>query len=780
MQHNSKNQFSIVGKSIPVKDAKEKVSGSIQYGVDFEVPGMVYGKILRSDYPHAIIKKIDATKAEALPGVLGVVTHEDAPDRDWFGVWLNYIGHIFDGKARFVGDEIAAVAATSEEIAADALELIEVEYEPLPAVFDPEEAMAEGAPQIHSRKNARTPNVWEWGDLAQGEKESDFIVEEDVKFGSQQYAPIGRNAAIAKWDGDRVTLWTSTQTPSELQDGVAEGFGIDHSKVRIIALPSGCSFGQWWTNNFMMVTTLLAKKVKRPVKIELTNDECMAFVKRRHKERCRARMGCTRDGRIAFIDVYHIFDNGGYGFKVEVGYFNIDQWGGKAPHGRYVCQGVSTNLVTAGCMRGVGDVTMGSVVERLADRLAGKVEIDPVQFRIMNQIKPGDPLRQRWASNYVKGDRTAYRKLIPEELKDVWPELFQLSTGSTEEILKKGSKTFGWQEKWKGWGKPYHVDGSKRRAIGVGTGIHICGEEMEGNISAVVRVFKDGSAKLFCSIGRHGTGAETTQSQIAAEALGIDVDKIGIETGDSDSCPWSRGSIASTTTFRTGYATWSACMDAKNQILAIAGRDLFELDPSQLDIKDGMVFAPQNPEKKISLTDVIMHFRGEALSPSDSITGRSALPMPPSTAFARHFAAHFAEVEVDVDTGQVKLIDYLATQDSGTVINPKVFENQIIGGAIVGAGFALSEVLVMDDNGKILNPNLTDYKVPRFVDFPVESKTLFHESYEPSGPFGAKSAGEAPIAAAPPAVAQAVYNAIGVWVDVPMTPEKVLMALGKI
>jgi len=314
----------------------------------------------------------------------------------------------------------------------------------------------------------------------------------------------------------------------------------------------------------------------------------------------------------------------------------------------------------------------------------------------------------------------------------------------------------------------------------VGTGIHICGEEMEGNTSAVVRVYKDGSAKLFCSVGRHGTGAETTQSQIAAEALGIPVDRIQVETGDSDACPWSRGSIASTTCFRTGYATWSACQDAKRQILAIAGRDIFAIDPAQLDIKAGKVFSRQNPRKKVPVADVVMHFRAEALSPSDSITGRSSLPMPPSTAFARHFAAHFAEVEVDTETGQIKLLDYLAAQDSGTVVNPKVLENQIIGGAIVGAGFALSEVLVFDDNGRILNSNLTDYKVPRFVDFPVEAKTLFHESYEPSGPFGAKSAGEAPIAAAPPAVCQAVYNAIGVWVDVPMTPEKVLRALGRI
>jgi len=771
--------FTIVGKGIPVKDAREKVTGNLKYAVDFELQGMVYGKILRSPHPHANITRIDTTNAEALPGVVGIVTHEDSPEQDWHGVWLNYQGRILDSRARFVGDEIAAVAASSEKIALEALDLIEVEYELLPAVFDSEDAMKEGAPQVQEEGNAREPNVYEWGDIKQGEKESDYVVEVDIKFGSQHYAPVGRNATIAEWKGDRVTVWTATQTPSELQDGIAGGFGIPRSKVRVIGLPSGSSMGMWWSNNFMLVAALLAKKARKPVKIELDYDECMATVKRRHKERTRGRMGCTKDGKVTFIDVYHIMDNGGYGFKIEVGYFNIDQWGGKSPHGRYECQGVSTNLVTAGCMRAVGDVTMGSAVERLADMLAEKVNMDPVEFRIKNQIKPGDPLRQTWARTYLRHNEKEYKELLPDELRDKWPKLFYLSTGSTKEILKMGAEEIGWKDKWIGWGKPYHVEGPKRRAVGVGTGIHISGEEMEGNTSAIVRIYKDGSAKLFVSIGRHGTGSETTQAQIASETLGIPINKVEVEAGDTDSSPWSRGSIASTTTFRTGFATWSACLDAKRQLLELAAREFFEVDASDLDVTEGCVISESKPDLKVPIPDVIMQFRAEALGPTDSITGRSYLPMPPSTAYSRHFAAHFVDLEVDTDTGEIKLLDYVAGQDSGTVINPKVLENQIIGGGILGAGFALYEVLKFDDTGKILNPNLTDYKLLRFGDFPVQPRMLFHESYEPTGPFGAKSAGEAPSAAAPPAVCQAVYNAIGTWVDVPMTPERVLKALEK-
>ncbi len=776
---DKRTEFTIVGKGIPVKDAREKVAGSLKYAVDFELPGMLFGKILRSPHPHAVITKIDTTKAEAMPGVIGVVTYKDAPDWDWYGVWFNYIGHIMDNKVRFVGDEVAAVAATSDEIAKEALEHIEVEYDLLPAVFDPEEAMAEDAPQVHEVGNAREPNTYEWGDIKQGEKESDHVVEVDIKFGSQQYAPIGRNAAIAEWSDERVTLWTSTQTPSELQDGLASAFRMPTSKVRVIGMPSGSSMGLWWSNNFMMVAALLAKKVKKPVKIELDYEECMAGVKRRHIERTRGRMGCSRDGRIKFIDVYHIMDNGGYGFKIEVGYFNIDQWGGKSPHGRFECQGVSTNLLTAGCMRAVGDVTMGSAVERLADKLAIEVGMDPVEFRILNQIKPGDPLRQTWAKTYMRYEQEEYNKLLPEELKDKWPKLFHLSTGSTEEILKMGAAEIGWKDKWVGWGKPYQIDGPKRRAVGVGTGIHISGEEMEGNTSAVVRIYKDGSAKLFVSIGRHGSGGETTQAQIAAETLGIPIDLVEVETGDTDSSPWSRGSIASTTTFRTGFATWNACLDAKRQLLELAAREFYEGDASELDIVDGEVVSESEPLKKVSIHDVMMCFRSEALSPQDSITGRSYLPMPPSTAYSRHFAAHFVDLEVDTETGEIRLLDYVAGQDSGTVINPKILENQVIGGAILGAGFALYENLVFDNKGKILNPNLTDYKLLRIGDFPTEARTIFEESYEPTGPFGAKSAGEAPTAAPTPAMCQAVYNAIGVWVDVPMTPENVLRALNK-
>lgn len=774
-KNNSNKPLSVVGKSVPIKDAREKVTGSLKYAVDYKVPDMVYGKILRSPHAHAKIKGIDYRRAEALPGVLGVVCFQDAPDRDWNSCWFNYRGHILDDRARFVGDEVAAVAAINENIAEQAIKLIEVDYEVLPAVFDPEEALKPNAPQVRPEGNIREPYKVIWGDVDEGIRESDIVAEGSMKFESQQYAPIGRNACIAEWTGDKVTVWTSTQTPSECKSAVAEAFGIPSNKVRVIGLPSGCSFGIWWVNNFHMITVLLAKKIRRPVKIELSQEESFAAVKRRHLERSRGRIGCKKDGSIMAIEIKHVIDNGGYGFKHDVGCFSKELWG-KSLNGSYTVQGVSTNLVTAGCMRGVGDVTLASLIERLLDMAAVKLDLDPLEFRLKNHIRTGDLLKATYAENAAEG----HDGQTPAEWKDKWPRLFHLTSESLHECLIEGAEVFGWKKKWKGWGKPYKVAGPKRRAVGVATGTHCNGVEDQGNTSAIVRVHEDGSVTLCCSMGRQGQGSETTQAQIAAEALGVSLDQIEVEAGDTEVSPWNHGSIASNTAHRIGFQTKGASEDARRQILEIAARNYIKGEPEQLDIKDGVIYHKERPKQNMPLGELMSRLQPDSLTPP-RVIGRPTEDMPPSTTLSRHFAAHFVEVEVDTETGQIKLLDYVATQDSGTALNPKVLENQAIGGAICGSGFGLVESLVFDEKtGKIMNPNFLDYKVLRAPDFPTQPKVILCESNDPIGPYGAKGAGEAPIAAAIPAIAQAVYNAIGIWLDVPMTPERVLRGLGKI
>jgi xanthine dehydrogenase molybdenum-binding subunit len=774
-KNNSNISLAVVGKAVPITDAGEKVTGSLKYAVDYQVPGMVYGKILRSPHAHAKIKGIDYRRAEALPGVLGVVCFQDAPDRDWNSCWFNYRGHILDDRARFVGDEVAAVAAINENIAEQAIQLIEVDYEVLPAVFDPAEALKPDAPQVRSEGNAREPFIVNWGNVDEGIRESDIVAEGSMKFGSQQYAPIGRNACVAEWTGDKVTVWTSTQTPSECKSAVAEAMGIPMSKVRVIGLPSGCSFGIWWINNFQMMTILLAKKIRLPVKIELTQEESFATVKRRHLERSWGRIGCRKDGSIMAIEVKHVIDNGGYGFKHDVGCFSSELWG-KSHNGRFAVQGVSTNLVTAGCMRGVGDVTQAALIERLLDMAAVRLDLDPLEFRLKNHIRTGDLLKAIHA-DYAESGHDCQ---TPAEWKDKWPRLFHLTSEALHECLIEGAERFGWKKKWQGWGKPCEVAGPRRRAVGVATGIHCNGVEDEGNTSAIVRVHEDGSVTLCCSMGRQGQGSETTQAQIAAETLGISLDQIEVEAGDTEVSPWSHGSIASNTAHRIGFATKAAGEDARRQILEIAARHYIKGEPEQLDIRNGVIYHKERPKQTMSLGELMSRLQPDSLAPP-RIIGRPTEDMPPSTTLSRHFAAHFVEVEVDTETGQIKLLDYVATQDSGTALNPKVLENQVIGGAICGAGFALVESLVFDEQtGKIMNPNFLDYKVLRAPDFPAQPKVILCESNDPIGPYGAKGGGEAPIAASVPAISQAVYNAIGIWLDVPMTPEKVLRGLGKI
>lgn len=364
------------------------------------------------------------------------------------------------------------------------------------------------------------------------------------------------------------------------------------------------------------------------------------------------------------------------------------------------------------------------------------------------------------------------------------PPMFRLSSGGTHEILKRGAEAFRWRERFKGWGRPTLIEGSIRRGVGVGTGAHVCGVEFEGNSSAVVRLNSDGSAKVHASCGRQGQGSETTLSQIVAETLGISFEMVEAETGDTDSVPWSHGSLASNTMYRLGWGVREAALDARDQLLEIAARELFDrCAPAELEIVDDHVRRIGDATgADYSVGQVMMTLRTlDSLGPTSSITGRPRRLMPPATTFARHFAAHFVEVQVDVETGLVTLVDYLATQDSGTIMNPQVFKNQMIGGAIAGAGFALHEEMIFDDaTGAVRNGNLLDYKLLRAADFPINGDVLFSSTYDPVGPFGAKGGGEAPIVAPGPAIAQAVRNAIGVWVDMPMTPERVLRALGKV
>ncbi len=759
--------FSVVHKSVPLKDAHEKVTGHLQFPLDFAVPAMLYGRVLRSPHAHARIKRIDAGKAEALPGVKAVVTYKDAPEREWFGLWLNYRGRVMDDTARFVGDEVAAVAAIDERTAEKALDLIEVDYEVLPHVLEAEEAMAADAPQIRADGNVRNPAVVEWGDCEKGFAEADVVVENETRNYSQDQATMGRNAPIADWTQDKVTLWTGTTCPSELRDAVANLLDMAKSKVRIIALPTGPSLGKWWFNNIEMVAVLLARKAARPVKMMLTQKEVFADVKRRHAETTSGKMGVARDGTITSVHLEDVFENGAYGDKRDI-YQSIPDLWTRIHNAKFEMRGITTNLVTSGCMRGVGDLTMNFGMEILINKAAAALEMDPVEIRLKNAVLTGDPLRTQ---------RTLHALLAPDT---PMPEAFTISSAALDQCLKKGAEAIKWQENWMGWGRPTETNGSTRRGVGVATGMHICGIRYGGQCGAVVKINSDGSVNLLVSLGRQGNGNDTTQCQIAAEELGVPYDRVSISCGDTDVTPWGQGSTASTSTHLSGTATKAAAADAKRQLLELAAK-VFQAKPEDLDIKDGMIFSTGFPEQRIPISDITDRHAPELwdVGQQPCIVG-SAVTNVPIDPVAKHMAAHFADLEVDTDTGQVEILNYVQVQDSGRLINPEVCENQLSGGYYQGLGFSLIEELVYDDDGRILNPNFENYKIWRCADLP-DPELIFVEDADPVSPFGAKGLGEVPICVPPGAIAMAIYNATGVWMnETPMTPERILRALGKI
>jgi CO/xanthine dehydrogenase Mo-binding subunit len=755
-------KLSQVGRSVPLEDAYEKVTGQMDFTADLTPQGTLYAKILRSPFTHAKIVNINTDKAEALPGVEAILTYQDITNKEWMEESLNYLGPVLDDRVRFIGDDVAAVAAISEEIAEQALELIEVEYDELPSVLGLEEAMKPDAPQVCPHGNVREPTIVDWGDLEIGFKEADHIVEYQTTMEAQAHAPIGLNGCIAEWIGEKVTIWTCTQTPFAIRDVMAEYLEIPMNRVRVVGLAAGGSFGLWWLNNFHFLTVLLAKKARKTVKLILTREETFNAVKRRDIPKTTVKLGVKEDGVFTAIHMKHLFDNGAYGFKVNPYESISDLWHRHTQHGKFEFYGVSNNLLTSGCMRGVGDLTEAFCMEQVIDMAAEKIGMDPLEIRLKNHVRAGDPQR---SDNFAF---VAMKIPIPDIV---------LSSSGMEQCIKQGAEAIDWKNKWKGFGKPYSIDGSKRRAIGVGTASHVSGQRHLGSPAVFIKVYHDASVHILTGVGRCGQGVETTQAQIVAEELGIPAEMVKGVHGDTDACPWAQATVASTHAHITGLASRAAAADAKQKILKLAGT-VINCDPSDIDIKNAIIFQISKPDNAIPITDVtnkILPADGTLFGPT--IIGASVNNVPVSPV-ARMYMAHFVEIEVDMETGKIKLLDYVAATDSGTIINPEVAENQIIGGVIQAAGLALSERLIFDENsGQILNPNFIDYKLLRAADL-CEIKVIFVEEKDPVGAWGIKGIGEGVLAPVPAAINSALFNATGIHFNtLPLVPEKILTAI---
>ena len=759
-QPATREDLKVIGRRIPLLDAYEKVTGSFKYAVDVRLPGMLVGKILHSPHPHARMLSIDVAKAAALPGVLAVITPNDVPEEEWGERSFNYRGRVLNNQPRFVGDEIAAVAAVNEHVAEAALALIETKWEVLPHVFEVMEAVKPDAPQITPYGNVRS-SVVEDGDLEQGFKAADLIVEHEATMGHQSHAPLGRNGCVVQWEGDKLTVWTGSQTPFQLRDELARFLKLPQNKVRVVGMPTGASNGLWWACNFHFIAAYLSRKARRPVKIELTQEEAMGTVKRRESPTSWGRLGVKRDGTFTAIHFKHHFDNGAHGFKAYPFESVSDLWGRHRPAIRFEFYGVNTNTPNAGCMRGVGDLTMTFCMEPLIDKAAAELGMDPLAIRLKNHIIAGDPIHSQ---------KNVYKRFnVP------FPGEY-LTSGGMDQCIEKGAAAFGWNEKWRGFGKPTAVNGSKVRAVGMACACHICGGRHLGGPSVIIKINHDGSINLLTGAGRMGQGVETTQAQIAAEELGVPVETITGTHGDSDVCPWNPSSVGSVNSHQTGMATKAAARDVKEQILLLAGREL-GVPPGELDIKEGWIHVKAKPDKRIAFSEMTRKLHPEWLTPP-YIVGRAASNLPVGQ-IAKMFMIHFVEIELDIDTGVTKLVKIVAVHDSGQIINPEVCENQVAGGALIGSGFALTEQLVWDvKTGRVLNPNFADYKILSALDAPPIDIS-FADVVDPVGPFGIKSIGEGATCPTPSAIGQAIYNAIGVRMNAPFSPDRVLEVIKK-
>jgi 4-hydroxybenzoyl-CoA reductase alpha subunit len=748
-------EFSYVGKRVPKLDAAEKVSGRTMYGHDMKLPRMLYGKILRSEYAHARILNIDTSRAERLPGVRAVITAEDIPEIK-IG-WARDNPVLKSGKVRSFSDEIAAVAAFDEDTAQEALGLIKVEYEELPTVFDPEEAMKPGAPIIHEEApnniQEKMRQSYFHGNVELGFAESDVVIEDRFKLPFVTHCCMGTCFCLASFSpsGD-LTVWSSTQMPFLFQRDLSMALGMPATKVRVIKATIGGGFGSKLDMYpFEPICVLLAQKTGCPVKITFTREEEFSASPTRQPVIADVKSGAKKDGTLVARQVRMILDNGAY-----------SSWGSTTPlvmmqtiSSLYRVPNVSYDVVVAytnnpysGAMRGYGNPQATFVVESHMDMLAHQLGMDPMELRLKNANRSGD----------VTGQGV------------------KITTCGLSECIERAAESVDWKEQRAKAGN---------RGVGMASMIHVGGGARiypSDGCGSTVKVDDFGKVTLVTGATDMGQGADTMLAQIVAEELGVPVENVTVISTDTDITPWDVGAHASRTTFVAGNSARLAAADAKRQILEAAAQNLGE-KVENLDMKDGKVFLRGEPEEWIPFAKMVRskHFRpdGDVILAKgwyEPPTERQDKEFRGNISATYGFATQAVEVEVDTETGEVAVLKIAAAHDVGRAINPMAVEGQIHGGVSMGLGYGLYEELVVE-RGEVLNPNFADYALPTALDMPP-IETILIETDDPAGPFGAKGMSEPACIPTAPAIANAIYDAVGVRIrDLPITSEKVLKAL---
>jgi xanthine dehydrogenase molybdenum-binding subunit len=757
---SNKSPLRVVGRSVTRVDAHAKITGAAEFSADrVTAKNLLHGKTLRSPYAHAEVVSIDTAQAEAIPGVRAVITYHDAPTIPFeAGEDGAAPVYLLNNILRHAGDEVAAVAAESEEIADEALRAIQVEYRVLPFVLNEERALAADAPSVRGSTNlaGEEPIEFSRGDIAAGMKEADLVVEQTYRTQSTSPLALEPRYALASWQGDRLTVWKASRNVYGEREKLARIFQLAHEQVRVIAAYLGGGFGSKDETRLGLLTALLAKKAGRPVRMGYTREEELGYGKWRHATTTKIRAGFKRDGSMTAIDADSALNTGpyapGYGVASRLGHGLTYLY--RSANARYVGKVAFTNSPVARSYRGLGAPQAHFALESLADEVAEKLGIDPLEFRLRHCVGvEGQP-----------GSRvTAVDSLIPAQpIEGGVP----FSSNLLRECLLEGAKRIAWQPRPNGPRKRF-VNG-KYRGMGLAACIYKTGQSQS---SAIVKLKADGSAELFMSITEIGQGAWTILRQIVAETLGIDFEKVHATFADTETTPFAHSTSGSTTTFTSGLAAQQGAADAKRRLLE-CGAKLLEVEPEKVELRDGFVAISDAPEVRIPVRHVIRR------QPEQTIAGEAKLRAGSKTHIVNSFAAHFAEVEVDPDSGAVCVLRYVAAHDSGRIVHPEAARGQIVGGVVQGLGYALMEEIPMDpDTGAPLALNLDSFKIPNLIDIPPIEAVLI-EQPDPFGPFGAKALGEPPLVPVAAAIANAVNDATGARIcDLPITAEKVLRHL---
>lgn len=721
----------VVGKPVPRVDGYDRAGGTAVYTMDVRLPGMLHGAILRCPHGHARVKSLDASEAAKMPGVRAIISVNDP---EGAAPWAGNRSRVFETHCRYEGEEVAAVAADTQQQAWDAVRAIRVEYEVLPHVTDAAEALKADAPKVWDEGNeAGQPSRYSRGDIEKGFAEADAIVEETYSTPCQIHTPTELHGSVAQWRGGRLRVWDSTQGVFAIQQNLAQYFKIPLSDVRVIGHYMGGGFGSKLSlGKNTVIAAMLAKRTKRAVKLFVTREESFLCVGNRPPHTLTVKIGAKKDGTLTAIDYKGFGTSGAYPGRSTTDFQVRDLY--TCPNVRTEERHVYVNAGSARPFRAPGYPQCSWALEQAMDALAEKIGMDPVELRLRNV-----PTVSQGNGN------------LP------------YATTGLAECLKKGAEAFGWQAAR----SRAKADGAIVRGVGVAAGLW--GSAGGPPATAIVKLFLDGSANLNMGAADLGTGTKTVMTMIVSEELGVPVERISVEWADTGSTQPTGPSGGSKTVVSDGPPVRDAAAQVREKLLQMAAAQL-NVPVAEVSLKDGKIAAGG---KQLEFSQI------RAFAQQQVVVGVASRAPNRTDKIQRPFAAQFAEVEVNKRTGEMKVLRMLGAQDSGRVMNLLTFRNQVYGGMVMGIGFGFTERRIFDSaTGRIINANWHDYKLPTALDAPAEVACVPVEMIDDSTNLGAKGLGEPATIPSAAAVANALYNAIGVRItEAPASTSRIIEAL---